>query len=67
MLSEQALNGLIDEFITRDSVVWDATLEVKREHVRKALANERAFIVFDEDSETTHILTLAEYQAAQKD
>ncbi|MCY3858695.1 MAG: YheU family protein [Gammaproteobacteria bacterium] len=65
LLSTDALQALLDEFITRDSVVWDGTLAQKRKRLLDALENERAFIVFDEDSSSTHILTAEEFASNQ--
>lgn len=60
-LSEQALTGLIDEFITRDSTVTDGTLEQKRERVLRALKSGRAVVTFNTKDGTTHILTQDEF------
>ena len=65
LLSADALKALLDEFITRDSVVWDGTLTQKRKRVLDALEKERVFIVFDEDTSSTHILTAEEFAANQ--
>ena len=61
LLSREALNGLLDEFITRDSVVWDGTLDDKRKRLIQELERDRAFIVFNEKDGSTHILTAEEY------
>ena len=65
LLSADALRALLDEFITRDSVVWDGTLAQKRKRVLDALDKGRAFIVFDEDTNSTHILTADEFASSQ--
>ncbi|MCY4128608.1 MAG: YheU family protein [Gammaproteobacteria bacterium] len=65
LLSSDALHALLDEFITRDSVVWDGTLAQKRKRVLDALEKELAFIVFDEDTSSTHILTAEEFASSQ--
>lgn len=62
LLSPDALRGLLDEFITRDSSVWDGSIAKKRERVMAALESKRAFIVFDEETNSTHILTADEYR-----
>ena len=46
-LSPTALDGLIDEFITRDSTVMDASLEQKRDRVLRSLKNGKAVITFN--------------------
>ena len=65
LLSSDALDALLDEFITRDSVIWDGTLAQKRKRVLDALEKERAFIVFDKDTSSTHILTAEEYESSK--
>ncbi|MYD45761.1 MAG: YheU family protein [Gammaproteobacteria bacterium] len=54
-LSVSARNELIEEFITRDSCVWDGTLDEKREQILRALRTERAVITFDTKSNTADI------------
>ena len=54
-LSLSARNELIEEFITRDSCVWDGTLDEKREQILQALRTERAVITFDTKSNTADI------------
>lgn len=65
LLSDDALNALLDEFITRDSVVWDGTLAQKRKRVLAALEKGHAVIVFDENTNSTHILTADEFASSQ--
>ncbi|MYD43599.1 MAG: YheU family protein [Gammaproteobacteria bacterium] len=65
LLSRDALNGLIDEFITRDSDFSDGSLDVKRQRVLHALESQRALIVVNEKDGTTNILTAEEYAASQ--
>lgn len=54
-LSISARDELIDEFITRDSCVWDGSLDEKRKHVLQALRTKRAVITFDTKSNTADI------------
>lgn len=54
-LSVSARTEVIDEFITRDSSVWDGTLEEKREQVLQALRAKEAVITFDTKNKTTDI------------
>lgn len=65
LLSDDALHALLDEFITRDSVVWDGSLAQKRKRVLNALEKGQAVIVFDEETNSTHILTADEFASSQ--
>ena len=56
-LSAATSSELIDEYITRDSSVWDGTLEEKREQVLNALRSKQAVITFDMKNKTTDIRT----------
>lgn len=67
LLSPEALEGLLDEFISRDSSVWDSTIEEKRRQVVNALEKNRAVIVFDEETSSTHILTSDEYRQRERE
>ena len=61
-LSDEALEGLIDEFVTREGTDYghgDFTLEGKRADVRRQLEAGEAVITFDPRAATTHIVTLA--------
>ena len=60
-LSPTALDGLIDEFITRDSTVMDASLEQKRDRVLRSLKNGKAVITFNMKDGSSHILTRDEF------
>ena len=64
-LTDTALNELIDEFITRDSCVWDGSLEEKREQILRALRTKRAVITFDSKSKTTDIRLTEQLQELQ--
>ena len=58
-LSPDALNGLIEEFATRDGTDYGQTevpLECKTAQIMRQLQSGRAVIVFDPDSETCNIL-----------
>ncbi len=61
-LSVSTRNELIEEFITRDSCVWDGTLDEKREQILKALHTERAVITFDTKSNTADIRPIEQLQ-----
>ncbi len=62
-LSQEALLNLIDEFITRDSTITDATLDQKRSQVLKALEGGTARITFDSETETAHIWLVDELRS----
>ena len=58
-LSKEALNGLIEEFVTRDGTDYGPTevsLETKISQIRAQLNNKTAVIVFDPASQTCNIL-----------
>jgi uncharacterized protein len=60
-LSEQALVGVIDDFIHREGTDYghrDYTREEKRRTVRDALLCGRATIVYDETTSTTTLLLI---------
>ncbi|MBI1910680.1 MAG: YheU family protein [Deltaproteobacteria bacterium] len=59
MLSEDALNGLIEEFVTREGTDYGQTeysLEKKALVVRRQLETGKAVIVFDEETGTCNII-----------
>jgi uncharacterized protein YheU (UPF0270 family) len=59
-LSEAALAGLIEEFVSRYGTDYgdiEMSLATKAEQVRLALANGDAKIVFDAAMQQTHIVT----------
>ena len=58
-LSDKALNGLIEEFITRSGTDYGATesaLDTKIKQVKNQLEHGTAVVVFDDQTETTGIL-----------
>lgn len=60
MLSPVALNGLVEEFVTRDGTDYggrERTLEEKKGAVIRQLDRGEVVIVFDPDSETCTIIT----------
>lgn len=61
-LSENVLTALIEEFVTREGAIQgeDVGMEVKVREVRRHLKEKRVVIVWDEESETTSILTKEE-------
>jgi len=61
-LSAQALDGLIEEFVTRDGTDYglrEATLEEKKGAVRRQLERHELMIVFDPESERCNIVPSA--------
>ena len=58
-LSLEALNGVIEEFVTRDGTDYgeiEVSLEIKISQVLRQLKSGKAVIVFDQGSETCTIL-----------
>jgi len=58
-LSPEALNGVIEEFVTRDGTDYgeiEISLETKINQVLNQLKSGKAVIVFDSESETCNIL-----------
>jgi len=58
-LSEEALVGLIDEFILREGTDYgrhEYTLEEKHQHVQKQLLSGQAVVVFDTVEETASLI-----------
>ena len=59
-LSTDALQGLVEEFVTRDGTDYgaqEATLDAKIRQVGQQLQRGEVVIVFDEDTETTSVVT----------
>lgn len=58
-LSEEALVGLIDEFILREGTDYgrsEYTLEEKHQHVRKQILSGKAVVVFDLKEESASLI-----------
>lgn len=58
-LSPEALNGVIQEFVTRDGTDYgeiEVSIETKTNQVLGQLKSGKAIIVFDRESETCNIL-----------
>ncbi|WP_458778104.1 YheU family protein [Desulforhopalus sp. 52FAK] len=59
-LSQEALNGVIEEFVTRNGTDYGETeisFEAKMTQVLRQLKSKDAFIVFDHHTETTTIVS----------
>ncbi len=57
-LSSEALQGVIDEYISRDGTDYgdiEVSLKTKFKQVKHKLENGSAVLVFDDESETTNI------------
>ena len=58
-LSLEALQGVIEEFVTRDGTDYgeiEVSLEIKVSRVLEQLKSQKAVIVFDQATETCNIL-----------
>ena len=58
-LSPEALQGVIEEFVTRDGTDYgevEVSLETKMKQVLNQLKSGKAVIVFDSESETCNVL-----------
>ena len=59
-LSPEALNGLIEEFVTRsgtDSGYTKNTLEQNIDMVKRQLKRSEVFVVYDENTQTANIVS----------
>ena len=59
MLSDDALRGMIEEFVTRDGTDYgeqEVSLEERVEEVREKILTGKALIMFDSKTETTTII-----------
>lgn len=54
-LSEEALIGLVDEFVTRDSSVLDGSLYSKRARVLQELHDEKVVITYNTETHSSDI------------
>ncbi len=58
-LSDDALNGVIEEFVSRDGTDYgekEVTLESKMNQVMNQLKQKKAYIVFDSETQSCTIL-----------
>lgn len=66
-LTEEALRGLVQEFVTRDGTDYGAverSIEEKTAEVRRLLASGEAQVVFDPGTETANIVLAADLDSA---
>ncbi len=64
-LSEEALHGLIEEFVTRDGTDYgreELNTATKSQRLRQQIEAETALIVFDEESESCQIVSRDEFE-----
>ena len=69
ILSEEALRGIIENFILREGTDYgqaEASFAAKSSQILKQIKNKQVKIVFDPNSETVGILTQAEFQKHQR-
>lgn len=67
-LSDDALRGLIEAYISRDGTdygEYEVSLDQKIEQIKAQLSNGQVLIVFDPDSESCNLLTQHEWLALQ--
>ena len=60
-LSPEALQGVIDEFVSRDGTDYgttEASLEKKIEQVKRQLTSRHAVLVYDSETKTCNILSV---------
>lgn len=65
-LSQDTLNGVLDEFISRESNILDGTMEHKRRQVLTAIHRGDAVITYDERSRTTNVVHTVEYEQMKR-
>jgi len=64
-LSPEALEGLIESFITREGTdygVEEVSLSMKVEQVKRQLIDEEVLIIYDPASESVNMMTQYQYQ-----
>jgi uncharacterized protein YheU (UPF0270 family) len=69
-LSSDALQGLIEEFITREGTdygIEEVSLSIKVEQIRVQLSRREVVVVFDVASETVSILSRRDAELLEQD
>lgn len=59
-IPEETLTNLIEEFVTREGTDYgdfDYSVKAKVEHVKQALNNGKAYITFDEETESFSLIS----------
>ncbi|BCE01612.1 YheU family protein [Marinicellulosiphila megalodicopiae] len=59
-LSEEALDNLLVEYVTRDSDASEISIETKKGQVLQQLKNGQASIVFDSQTQSSTIISVDE-------
>lgn len=65
-LSQEALQGLIEAFITREGTdygMYEVSLEDKVQQIKALLRTGDVLIIFDAGTESTTLMTQQQYQA----
>lgn len=68
-LSEDAQNGVIDDFITREGTDYgknEVSLETKRTQIRRQIESGRVQLVFDPGLESVTLITDAEWKKVSR-
>lgn len=68
MLSEQALDGIIENFVLREGTdygVNEVSYEAKARQIRDQLKSKKIRIVFDQASETVSLMTDQDFKRLQ--
>lgn len=69
MLSDDALRGMIEEFVTRDGTDYglhEASLSHRVDEVREQILTGKALIMFDSSTETTTIIPAEDLSKIQQ-
>lgn len=69
-LSEEALSGVIDNFILREGTdygVHEVSLDTKTQQIRKQLSSGDVKIVFDPQTETVSLVTRQQWNTLNKE
>lgn len=70
MLSDDALLGMIEEFVTRDGTDYgdqEVSLEARVAQVKKQLLSGEALIHYDSAADTTHIIPASDLAKLQQE
>ena len=59
-LSQDALDNLIIEYVTRDSDAPEISIDTKKDQILRQLQSGQATIVFDDQTETSTIISVDE-------
>ncbi len=68
-LSNEALQGLLEEYISREGTDYgprEFSLEDKKRHVLGQIDRGKVVIAFDDESQSCNLLTIDQYQEQQQ-